>query len=147
MANTILGSLWGAGVPGPDPMKHKSPIDQKSAGASIMSALDRGDWSTARNIIDAMNQVKAAHSHSLSGVASVQAYADPVASSNGRMAAICMRLRLPVGSFPLKNFETFLEGDTVYVAIVTAAGATFLEDSKEMFPSDTFISQLRLLLP
>lgn len=74
-------------------------------------------------------------------------YADPIASSQGRKASICMRLRIPVEPFPLENFETFVEGDVVYMAVVTSAGAVFLEDSKDLFPSDTFIAQLRLLLP
>lgn len=111
-------------------------LNDRAKGASWGSfrSLSAGDVSGAA---DLQRQIEAAH-------IAVEQSLNPLSISQGRRDMIAMRLRRPV---PFKNFETFLEGDKVYAAIVTSQGAVFLEDDTAMFPSDTFMAQLRLLLP
>lgn len=80
--------------------------------------------------------------HSGGGGSSAMASSTPINTDPGRRQMVEMRLRGPI---PLKNFGTFLEGDKVYVAVVTPTGAVFLEDSADLFPSDVLMTQLRLL--
>lgn len=119
---------------------------QSADEAAFTKAMEQGDFATARKYVEGIarrmqNDAWASHSHSHSGsaVPSVPDVTSPV----GRKAMIEMRLRT---TLTLKNFASFLEGDTVYVAIVKDNGGVFLEDDLAMFPSDTFMTQLRLLL-
>lgn len=124
--------------------------------------MAKAKTATEKNIMEAMERTERRinqmafpnHSHTLSdptgaGMAMAMAGASvpEVTNKQHRKNMVAMRLRCPVDPFPLVNFETFLQGDTVYIAVVTEAGAVFLEDDRGLFPSDTVIGQLRLLLP
>ena len=107
----------------------------QSASWGDFRRLSAGDVSGAA---DLQRRIEAAHN-----MATSQSL-NPIGVAHERKNMIAMRLRGPV---PFKNFETFLEGDKIYAAIVTSQGAVFLEDDAALFPSDTFMAQLRLLLP
>jgi hypothetical protein len=64
-----------------------------------------------------------------------------------RMGMICSRLRILPHDFPFKNIATFLDAGQVFTAIVIDGKPVFLTDDQSLFPSDAFISQLRLLIP
>jgi hypothetical protein len=119
------------------------------AMASINERMAGASWAATTKDADAADlerRISEAYKN-LAGPFNSQVSAqslNPIAISQERKNMISMRLRGPV---PLKNFETFLEGDKVYTAIVTPNGAVFLEDDAALFPSDTFMAQLRLLLP
>jgi hypothetical protein len=106
----------------------------QSASWGGFRSLSAGDVSGAA---DLQRQIEAARM-------AVRQSLNPIGVAHERKNMIAMRLRGPV---PFKNFETFLEGDKIYAAIVTSQGAVFLEDDAALFPSDTFMAQLRLLLP
>lgn len=70
-------------------------------------------------------------------------------SESGRLRMINMRLRntheqeLPKG---LQDLHTSLCGDIIFVFIVAKGKPITLDDDASMFPSDTLITQLRLLM-
>lgn len=67
-------------------------------------------------------------------------------SENYRNKMIAMRLRVPEGNtMPYQDLFTSLAGDKVFVFVVQDNQAVTLEDDAALFPSDTLITQLRLL--
>ena len=67
-------------------------------------------------------------------------------SENYRMKMIAMRMRVPEGNtMPYQDLFTSLAGDKVFVFVVQDNQAVTLEDDAALFPSDTLITQLRLL--
>jgi hypothetical protein len=67
-------------------------------------------------------------------------------SQEGRKAMLRMRVSGSVnGNLPVSFLEMYRTGDTVFVFIVANGAAIILEDNAGLFPSDTLISQLRLL--
>ena len=67
-------------------------------------------------------------------------------SESFRHKILAMRLRVPEGhNFPYQDLFTSLAGDRVFVFVVQDNQAVTLEDSSALFPSDTLITQLRLL--
>lgn len=71
-----------------------------------------------------------------------------VSTEQGRQRMIGMRLRLADGSrFPFDHISSHLCDDKVLVFIVphNKSDAVILEDDPNLFPSDTLITQLRLL--
>lgn len=70
-----------------------------------------------------------------------------VADESFRMKAIGMRLRLAQGErFPFDHFSTAHSGDKVFAFLVVKGSPVVLEDESVMFPSDTFMTQLRMLM-
>jgi hypothetical protein len=70
-----------------------------------------------------------------------------VADEQFRMKAIGMRLRLTQGErFPFDHFSTAHSGDKVFAFLVVKGSPVVLEDESVMFPSDTFMTQLRMLM-
>lgn len=63
-----------------------------------------------------------------------------------RTRMMCMRLRVPPDNFPFRHFTTILANGIVYVTIVMPNGPVMFEDDAVLFPSDTLMSSLRLLL-
>lgn len=65
-----------------------------------------------------------------------------------RLKMLSLRLRIQEGTFPksFSDLHTALAGDKVYVFIVKGSDAVTLEDDAGMFPSDTLITQIRLLM-
>ena len=72
---------------------------------------------------------------------------ETLTSESWRRDAINMRLRNTQGSIPkgLSDLKTSFSADKVFVFIVTGDKAVVLEDEAGMFPSDTLITQIRLL--
>jgi hypothetical protein len=69
-----------------------------------------------------------------------------IETASWRHSAIGTRLRLDVGEkLPFDELETALGDDKVYVMIVTNGKGVMLEDDRALFPSDTLVTQLRLL--
>lgn len=69
-----------------------------------------------------------------------------ISSEHYRMKMIAMRLRLHEGQkIPYHDLFTSLAGDKVFVFVVQDNQAVTLEDDAALFPSDTLITQLRLL--
>lgn len=70
-----------------------------------------------------------------------------VADEGFRMKAIGMRLRLTQGErFPFDHFNTAHSGDKVFAFLVVKGQPVVLEDESVMFPSDTFMTQIRMLM-
>lgn len=73
-------------------------------------------------------------------------YSDGISSSSYRKKMIGMRLRIPNGSlFPFAHLETHYAGEKVFVFVVVDDKPVVLEDESSLFPSDTLITQLRLI--
>lgn len=67
-------------------------------------------------------------------------------ADESRMRMIYMRLRLLEGEkFPFDSLNTSLGKEKVFVFVVQDDKAVILEDSVDLFPSDTLITQLRLI--
>jgi hypothetical protein len=73
---------------------------------------------------------------------------DTIFSVMGRLAMISMRLRRPSSLIPqeFEDLHTVLSKDKVFVLIVTKGELVSLVDDASMFPSDTLITQIRLLM-
>ena len=73
---------------------------------------------------------------------------DPVRHQAGRLKLLSMRLRIAESAIPkgFTDLHTTLEGDRVFVFIVLKGKALTLEDDAGMFPSDTLVTQIRLLM-
>ena len=70
-----------------------------------------------------------------------------VADESFRMKAIAMRLRLTQGErMPFDHFTTAHSGDKVFAFLVVKGAPIVLEDDSVMFPSDTFMTQIRMLM-
>jgi hypothetical protein len=71
---------------------------------------------------------------------------DPVENENIRDRMLRMRLRIPEGQLPpYQHLNTALAGDKVFVFVVNRDEAVILEDSRDLFPSDDLVTQLRLI--
>lgn len=71
-----------------------------------------------------------------------------VTLSEGRTDLIAARLRIrEADRLPWDALFTHIAGEKVFVFIVANGDAVKLEDELGLFPSDTLITQLRLLLP
>lgn len=67
-------------------------------------------------------------------------------TDQGRLRMIGMRLRLDNGEkFPFEYLDTHVSGEKVFVFIVQNGTHAVLEDELQMFPSDTLVTQLRLI--
>lgn len=63
-----------------------------------------------------------------------------------RMRMLGMRLRVPQGAeLPFEHISTALSGETVFVFVLSGGKPAILEDGADLFPSDTLITQLRLI--
>ena len=67
-------------------------------------------------------------------------------TSAGRTRMIAMRMNWATqASIPFQYMETALVGDTVHLFLVVKDEAITIKDEKSMFPSDSLITNLRLL--
>lgn len=82
-----------------------------------------------------------ARSHSVSNPWPVD-----VENETHRHGMLCTRLRVAPAEFPFKKMATFIEGEDVYVVIITPNGPVTLTDEVGLFPSDRLITQLRLMM-
>lgn len=72
--------------------------------------------------------------------------ASTVDNEHFRYRLVMMRLRRREGeTHPYQHFSTALAGDKVFIFVVQDNQAVVLDDNAAMFPSDTLITQLRLL--
>jgi hypothetical protein len=127
-ANTIDSAIYGY------------PGSLSGSGAGL------GNWNNHLNVsaltMDDIAKLKEA----------MEKYAKPresttVADEQFRMKAIAMRLRLTQGErFPFDHFSTAHSGDKVFAFLVVKGSPVVLEDESVMFPSDTFMTQLRMLM-
>lgn len=70
-----------------------------------------------------------------------------VSDDEGRKIMIAIRLRLDEGDiFPFEHLSSARTSDKVYVFVVQNETPVTLEDDIALFPSDTLITQLRLLM-
>lgn len=116
---SLSGSLVASKMPG-DPWAADTTLEK-----AMMEALER-----------ARAQALAANNH---------APVPQITNKEGRLAMVASRLRLPDVIGPFAGLDTYVVGDTVWVAVVSTNGGVMLQDALDLFPSDTLITQLRLL--
>ena len=69
-----------------------------------------------------------------------------ITADQWRMRALAMRLRIAEGSMmPFQHISTAYTGEQVFIFVVQNGEAVVLTDESSLFPSDTLITQLRLL--
>lgn len=110
--------------------RHRRALEEYKNSISYMDdAVQSAHWSVIRNGI---------------GMAAAPAIPSPAELA----AMIDMRLRTPKGQFRFQFMMPFKvpNEDRVVVFIVQNGQVTHLEDDWNLFPSDTLITQLRLLL-
>lgn len=115
-----VGSLSGSLVASKMPWAAEPTVEK-----TMMEALER-----------ARAQALAANNH---------APVPQITNKEGRLAMVASRLRLPDVIGPFVGLDTYVVGDTVWVAVVSTNGGVMLQDALDLFPSDTLIAQLRLL--
>lgn len=72
--------------------------------------------------------------------------ADDISTDLWRLRAIAMRMRIPEGNrLPFQHVSTAWTGEKVFVFVVENDKPAVLEDESALFPSDTLITQLRLI--
>lgn len=72
--------------------------------------------------------------------------ADDISVDKWRMRALAMRLRIHEGmKMPFQHIHTVWTGEKVFVFVVQKGEAVTLTDDSGLFPSDTLITQLRLI--
>jgi len=67
-------------------------------------------------------------------------------TSANRRDMIGMRLHCDPNKFPFPHFNTMYDGETVYISLVVRNQGVMLTDPASEYPSDTLMTQLRLLL-
>jgi hypothetical protein len=107
------------------------------------------------NTFDNVVRTPSSHSIGISDMTIRQAFPSPyppplrsypLEDSGWRRRAIGTRLQLNEGElFPFDELETALGTDVVYVMVVVNGKGVMLEDERGLFPSDTLITQLRLI--
>jgi hypothetical protein len=87
-----------------------------------------------------------------SGSFNIPVRPEPAATTNiedrsWREYMINMRMQWGPYEKPFRDFATTLSNEAVHVHIITNSGkAVTLEDGRDLFPSDTLVTQLRLIL-
>jgi len=71
--------------------------------------------------------------------------ADPLDDHTSRLKMLGMRLRWEGDKIPYKTLHTHREGETIFVFLVVDGKPITLEDSAGLYPSDTLVTQLRLI--
>jgi hypothetical protein len=67
-------------------------------------------------------------------------------SDRGRLNMLAMRLRVKEGEvWPFDSIQTSLGNEKIFVFIVQGDKPAILEDDADLFPSDTLVTQLRLI--
>jgi hypothetical protein len=70
----------------------------------------------------------------------------PMPPKDELQRTLCVRLRMQQGEgFPLEFIDFHVAADKVYVFTVSKGGAAIIEDDRNLFPSDSLITALRLL--
>ena len=68
-------------------------------------------------------------------------------SDQWRFRLLCARLRVPEGvKAPFQHLDTAWIGEKVFVFVVQKGTPVVLEDPSSLFPSDTLVTALRLLI-
>ncbi len=109
--------------------------DPRKVSATDATSIDQGNFNALMNFTNTLVQRVP------------PTYYD-VSTEQGRQRMIGMRLRLADGSrFPFDHISSHLCDDKVLVFVVphNKSDAVILEDDPNLFPSDTLITQLRLL--
>lgn len=83
------------------------------------------------------------HSHVYTGVSGPSV--PQISSAPDRLMMIATRLRVSLHNFPFQKIATFENGEKVVVFVIAGGQPVVLEDDASLFPSDTLVSQLRLL--
>jgi hypothetical protein len=127
------GVTWNSG----ETLQHRQSYDQNGNlvhQIRTVTAASNGPWNTVN-----------------SGMWAPSPFPTPMSkpqieTASWRRSAIGTRLQLEVGErLPFDELETALGDDKVYVMIVTNGKGVMLEDDRALFPSDTLVTQLRLL--
>lgn len=112
-------------------------IDRKAGFAKIQEIL--------------MATPLASHSHQGGGEAAAPHALPPmpidVTSEGQRRAMLCVRLRCSPQAFPFPMFNSYIGGETVFMAVMSGGELVTLKDDLALFPSDALMAQLRLLTP
>jgi hypothetical protein len=96
---------------------------------------------------------QASHPHSLGGGAvdttgpSLPPMPIDVTNEAQRRAMICVRLRCTPQAFPFPMFNSYIGGETVFIAVMAGGELVTLKDDLALFPSDALMAQMRLLTP
>lgn len=142
-----LAKIWPIATPN-EKAEIERAMKEQFEMASLVSLGGGGGGGAAHhthtiNQSDLLRQMKEAYE-----VASAtQRTPTDINSAPDRIAMIASRLRCTVQDFPFRKFASFVESEKVHIFIVLPAGPTVLEDDVGLFPSDTLVTQLRLLLP
>lgn len=96
-----------------------------------------------------------AHSHSVYDPGHSHSISDPVGNDTIRAGKLtkrgaweALRLRLRIGEYETHGFKDLsisIDGEKVYLFIVSKGGATILEDDEPNYPSDALVAAVRLL--
>lgn len=126
-----------------------SVLEQARKDPNLMSQYHQG---IGMGHIPQSGIVPPAHSHSVydPGHTHTAGEGDTIRAGKltKRGAWEALRLRLRIGEFETHGFKDLsisINDDKVYLFVVSAGGATILEDEEPSYPSDALVASLRLL--
>jgi hypothetical protein len=104
----------------------------------LAPVMTTNEMQTLKKMLDQQRADMAAHT----GIYST----DPITSNNGRMAMLRSRLRIaPELQLPFDQLYTLATEEKVFVVFMHDNQLAMLEDHAGLYPSDTLITQLRLI--
>lgn len=133
----------------PGPIEYE--VQRDKARKDMQDLLDQMRDTPYPNVPQ-LGGYQSAHSHHMLGVQVAAGTNRRVTNWNdvhdeeARHRMIGMRLRLnEAEKFPFDHLSTAVGGEKVYVFVLVDEKPAMLEDDLSLFPSDTLISQLRLI--
>lgn len=113
-------------------------MDFGVGGAMLTPAITTNEMQTLKKMLDQQRADMAAYT----GVS----LADPITTNNGRMSMLRSRLRIaPDLQLPFDQLYTLATEEKIFVVFLHDNQLAILEDHAGLYPSDTLITQLRLI--
>ena len=133
--NSIKNALWPSSAP-----SYNSDAASQLVNDHVYDAM--------RNVYLNQRTGMITTSSDLASAAYNVSQTDPLGSSVQRLKLLSLRLRITEGTFPksFTDLHTSRDGDTVFVFVTLKGKSVTLEDTAGLFPSDTLVSQIRLLM-
>lgn len=115
------------------------------AGAIYHGSSDRWMQSEYERLIK--HQMLSSGTPPMNGLLNMMLGSGDIESDEYRAQALFFRLHIPTGKrHPFQHLTTALAKDKVHVFVMHNDIPVMFEDARELFPSDTLITQLRLMM-
>ena len=135
--NGMHDKAGGLGVSG---LGLNSLVNMGMDSRQLMPVMTTNEMQTLKKMLDQQRADMAAAAHT--GVS----LADPITTNNGRMSMLRSRLRIaPDLQLPFDQLYTLATEEKIFVVFMHDNQLAILEDHAGLYPSDTLVTQLRLI--